>query len=123
LNAGQHNFEGLISKSPSILRDPSSDPLDWSSSGSSVIIYGESGTGKELVANHRSIKIPNVQIKHLLRSIAQHSLKRSLEAELFGYKKGAFTGAIADKKGLFEVADNWNCISWMKWVKCPFHFK
>lgn len=69
-----------------------------------VLITGESGTGKELVAravhyhsrrSDRPLIIQNC-------SAFQETL---LESELFGYKKGAFSGAVKDKKGLFEVAD------------------
>lgn len=103
VESGQHNFEGLISKSPSILEILRQIRL-IGSSGSSVIIYGESGTGKELVANmiHKNSKRADQAFVTINCAALTETL---LEAELFGYKKGAFTGAIADKKGLFEVAD------------------
>jgi transcriptional regulator with PAS, ATPase and Fis domain len=103
LLTSKNNFNGLISQSQEI-----KDIMDQieliGKSDSSVIIYGESGTGKELVANlihqHSSRKDkPFVTINCAALT------ETLLEAELFGYKKGAFTGAIADKKGLFEVAD------------------
>lgn len=70
-----------------------------------VLIVGESGTGKELVAhaihNHSTLKDkPFVTVNC---GAIQESL---LESEMFGHKRGAFTGAVADKKGLFEVANN-----------------
>ncbi|MEZ4846381.1 MAG: sigma 54-interacting transcriptional regulator [Bdellovibrionota bacterium] len=101
---GQHNFDGLISKSPSILEILRQIRL-IGASGSSVIIYGESGTGKELIANliHKNSKRADQPFVTINCAALTETL---LEAELFGYKKGAFTGAIADKKGLFEVADN-----------------
>ncbi|MCC7460558.1 MAG: sigma-54 factor interaction domain-containing protein, partial [Proteobacteria bacterium] len=101
---GQHNFDGLISKSPSILEILRQIRL-IGASGSSVIIYGESGTGKELIANliHKNSKRADQAFVTINCAALTETL---LEAELFGYKKGAFTGAIADKKGLFEVADN-----------------
>jgi len=70
---------------------------------STVIIYGETGTGKELIANmiHRK----NRGIKKPFVTIDCTSLSGSLlESELFGHEKGAFTGAVALKKGLFEIA-------------------
>lgn len=70
----------------------------------SVIIQGESGTGKEYIASsiHRSSKRAN---KPFI-AIDCGSLSKDLAAsELFGHQKGAFTGALFDKKGQFEVAD------------------
>lgn len=70
----------------------------------SVIIQGESGTGKEYVAN--SIHKASKRVEHPFVAIDCGSLSRELSAsELFGHVKGAFTGALLDKKGQFEVAD------------------
>ncbi len=69
-----------------------------------VLLFGDSGTGKELVAR----AVHNLSRRRELPYLAQFcgSIPDSLlESELFGYKKGAFTGANNDKKGLFEVAD------------------
>lgn len=69
-----------------------------------VLILGESGTGKELVAraiHQLSARRNNPYLAQFCGSIPD----TLLESELFGYKKGAFSGATADKKGLFEVAD------------------
>ena len=70
---------------------------------SSVLIYGESGTGKELVANliHYNSDRPGKFIPVNCSAFPSELL----ESELFGYKKGAFTGADRDKKGLFVAAD------------------
>ena len=70
----------------------------------SVLLLGESGTGKELVAR----AIHNISARNHLPYLAQFcgSIPDTLlESELFGYKRGAFTGANTDKKGLFEVAN------------------
>jgi len=69
-----------------------------------VLIYGESGTGKELVAKAIHYTSPRREKKFI--PIYCGSLPETLlESELFGYKKGSFTGALSDKKGLLEEAD------------------
>lgn len=70
----------------------------------SVLVLGESGTGKELVA--RSIQEKSLRAGHPFVTINCAALPESLvESELFGHEKGAFTGAVNRKNGLFEVAD------------------
>jgi DNA-binding NtrC family response regulator len=72
-------------------------------SGSTVLIYGESGTGKELVA--RAIHHQSGRRERPFYAVNVAALPESiLEAELFGYEKGAFTGAEMRKVGLFEQA-------------------
>ena len=97
------NFEGIIANSPkmagilSLVRKITDVPT-------SILIYGESGTGKELIA--RAIHFNSVRKDRPFVAVNCAALPESLlESELFGYVKGAFTGAGADKKGLFEAAD------------------
>ena len=70
-----------------------------------VLIYGESGTGKELVAQaiHRHSKVADHNFIPITCSAIPEEL---MESELFGHIKGSFTGAISDKKGLFQLAHN-----------------
>ena len=73
-------------------------------SQASVLIRGETGTGKELVA--RALHLNSARSKRAFLAINCATLTPELLAsELFGHVRGAFTGAIKDKKGLFELAD------------------
>ena len=98
-----YNFGNIIGNSPKIL-----EVLllagDVSRTDSTVFIYGESGTGKELVA--RAIHFNSLRKGGPLVAINCAALPESLlESELFGYEKGAFTGAEKCKKGRFELAN------------------
>ncbi|MCZ8236882.1 MAG: sigma 54-interacting transcriptional regulator [Leptospiraceae bacterium] len=73
-------------------------------SRASILITGESGTGKEMIASsihYNSSRSENPFVKINCAAIPENLL----ESELFGHKKGSFTGAVADKKGKFELAD------------------
>ncbi|HEX8170066.1 MAG TPA: sigma-54 dependent transcriptional regulator [Thermoanaerobaculia bacterium] len=73
-------------------------------SRSNILIIGESGTGKELVA--KAIHHASPRARNAFVTVNSGSLPPELlESSLFGHMKGAFTGAIATKRGLFEVAD------------------
>ncbi len=69
-----------------------------------VFIFGESGTGKEVLARFIHENSERKKKKFIAINCAAFPAEL-LESELFGYKKGAFTGAVKDKKGLFEMAD------------------
>lgn len=70
----------------------------------SVLICGETGTGKELLA--RSLHLESGRRRESMICINSAALAENLlEAELFGYVKGAFTGAVSDRKGRLEMAD------------------
>ncbi len=96
-------FPGVISRSPvmqsvfRVLRRVSKTDL-------SILIEGESGTGKELTA--RAIHENSHRADKQFLPINCAGLSESLlESELFGHVKGAFTGALSDRKGLFQLAD------------------
>ncbi len=79
--------------------------LKIAKSNSTVLIRGESGTGKELIA--RSIHTNSPRAGEIFQAVNCAAINENLlESELFGHQKGSFTGAVSDKKGLFEVADS-----------------
>jgi two-component system, NtrC family, response regulator PilR len=74
-------------------------------SNSNVLITGESGSGKELVA-HAFHNLSSRKQKNIVTINCAAFPEGLLESELFGHMKGAFTGAMYNKQGLFEIADN-----------------
>ena len=98
------NVEDLIGNSEA-MKKVLKDIESVAQSNSSVVITGESGTGKELVA--RAIHSNSPRKFFPLVSVHCGALTESLlESELFGHEKGAFTGAMYNRKGRFEMADN-----------------
>ncbi len=99
----KYSFENIIGKSPAMKKVFETIEL-VAPSRANVLIYGESGTGKEMIADaihHNSPRRDKPYIKVHCAAIPE----TLLESELFGHEKGAFTGAIARKRGRFELAN------------------
>lgn len=99
----KYDFSGIIGKSEKI-KDIFEKIRIVAQSDATVLITGESGTGKELVANAIHYNSPRKEEAFVKISCAALP-ETLLEAELFGYEKGAYTGAFKQKKGRFELAD------------------
>jgi DNA-binding NtrC family response regulator len=99
---GKFNFEGILGKNER-MREVLDKIRLVAATDSTVLITGESGTGKELVANaihHNSPRRDQALIKVSCAALPE----TLLEAELFGHEKGAFTGALKQRRGRFELA-------------------
>jgi len=100
---GKSGFGGMVGKNPrmkqvyELIEKVAPTPA-------SVLISGESGTGKELVAKAIHMNSPRQKEAFITVNCAALS-ENLLESELFGHEKGAFTGAVAMRKGRFELAD------------------
>ncbi len=101
--AGRNSLDNIVGTSSGIQQLKNTIRM-VASTGSTVLIHGESGTGKELVA--RAVHTCSPRATEPFVSINCGAFPETLlESELFGYVKGAFTGANQNKRGLFEVAD------------------
>ena len=101
--AERHRVEGIIGDSGR-MQEVLSLVRRVALSDATVLIRGESGTGKELIA--RALHYASPRAAGPLVKVNCAALAESLlEAELFGHEKGAFTGAVASRKGRFELAD------------------
>ncbi len=99
-----HDFSDLVGHSPKMQKLFDILPV-ISQTDSSVLITGETGTGKDLVASVIHRLSPRVQGPFI--KINCGALPETLlESELFGHTRGAFTGAVRDKPGRFQLADN-----------------
>jgi DNA-binding NtrC family response regulator len=100
----RYRFEHIVGNSRAIrdLLELLSKVVD--DPGSTVLLQGESGTGKELAARAIHYNGPRKDKPFIVVNCAALP-EHLLESELFGYEKGAFTGAIRDKAGKFEIAD------------------
>ena len=100
---GRYSFGNVIGQSKK-MKDLFELIESVAASDANILIQGENGTGKELIANaihHNSNRVRGPFIKINCAAIPNELI----ESELFGYRKGAFTGATADKVGLFEMAE------------------
>ncbi len=100
---GQHVHKDLVGESDSI-RGVKERIDKVAKTDSNVLVRGESGTGKEIVANLLHAKSNRLEYPFMALNCAAVPDKL-LESELFGYEKGAFTGAQDDKKGKIQMAD------------------
>jgi len=99
----RYNFENIVGKSEPMLKIFDL-VAQVAPSRSTVLLQGESGTGKELIA--KAIHLNSPRRDRLFVPVNTGSMPADLlESTLFGHVKGAFTSAIASKKGLFEIAD------------------
>src|SRR5687767_1829148 len=100
---GRYSFGSVIGQSKK-MKDLFELVESVAASDANILIHGENGTGKELIANaihHNSNRVRGPFIKINCAAIPNELI----ESELFGYRKGAFTGATTDKVGLFEMAE------------------
>lgn len=103
LKSPKQNFHGILSRSPA-MQDVFQIIQNAAETEATVLVRGESGSGKELVAN--AIHTLSARSKKPFLAVNCAALSSNLlESELFGHVKGAFTGAIKDRSGLFERAN------------------
>ncbi|HZR30437.1 MAG TPA: sigma-54 dependent transcriptional regulator [Terriglobales bacterium] len=101
--AGRNSLENIIGVS-STMEKLKQTIRTVASTNSTILVHGESGTGKELVARAAHACSPRASEPFVSVNCGAFP-ETLLESELFGYVKGAFTGAHQNKRGLFEVAD------------------
>jgi two-component system NtrC family response regulator len=101
--AGKFKFENMVADSAR-MQETLKLTVQVAKSNATVLITGESGTGKELIARAIHYNSPR-KAKPLITVNCPSIPEYLIESELFGHVKGAFTGAIKDRKGQFEQAD------------------
>jgi DNA-binding NtrC family response regulator len=102
--ATKYRFENIIGSSPP-MQAVFALIAKCAPTHSTVLVTGESGTGKEVIA--RAIHYNSLRKDELFVTVDCNTLSESLlESELFGHTKGSFTGAVAAKRGMFEIANN-----------------
>jgi len=101
--SAKYRFENIVGSSPQ-MQAVFRQIAQCAPTNSTVLITGESGTGKELVA--RAIHYNSLRAAHPFIAVDCNTLSEPLlESELFGHVKGAFTGAVTSRKGMFEAAE------------------
>ena len=98
-----YRFENIIGQDPAMFQ-VFQEIVDVAHSNATILVTGETGTGKELVAESIHFKSPR-RNGPLIRVNCAAFTETLINSELFGHEKGAFTGATAQKKGQFELAD------------------
>ncbi len=102
--SSKYRFENIIGASPQ-MQAVFGLIAKCAPTNSTVLITGESGTGKEMIA--RAIHYNSLRKEQPFVTVDCNTLSESLlESELFGHVKGAFTGAVTNKRGMFDVANN-----------------
>jgi len=100
----QYDFPNIVARSEA-MKDLLKLAAQVAQSDATVLIYGESGTGKELIA--RAIHLNSPRSRGPFEPVNCAAIPDNLlESELFGYERGAFTGAVEAKPGLFELASS-----------------
>jgi len=100
----KYRFENIIGSSPP-MQAVFGLIAKCAPTNSTVLITGESGTGKEMIA--RAIHYNSLRKDQPFVTVDCNTLSESLlESELFGHVKGSFTGAVANKRGMFDIANN-----------------
>jgi DNA-binding NtrC family response regulator len=100
---GLYSFQNIVTKSPGMIKALKLAEKVAANPKTTIAIYGESGTGKEVLA--RAIHYGGERMENRFVAINCAGIPSALlESELFGYVKGAFTGADKDKEGKFDIA-------------------
>jgi DNA-binding NtrC family response regulator len=102
--SSKYRFENIIGSSPP-MQSVYGLIAKCAPTNTTVLITGESGTGKEMIA--RAIHYNSLRKDQPFVTVDCNTLSENLlESELFGHTKGSFTGAVANKRGMFEIANN-----------------
>lgn len=104
IGANSNGFKAITGSSPAI-KNAMAMAEKIAAAGSNVLLLGETGTGKEVFANALHANSGRKQQAFVAINCSAFN-KELLEGELFGHKAGAYTGAVKDKKGLIELAEN-----------------